>query len=114
MGQLHLVGKASNAVAAIHGKHHSFNSFSGSAWEVVVLRMLHLVIFFMMQYGQSFSCNVSHSSLEHPAHSGSLDHLANTVNMIGHRLLIDDHPHMSEIGVPMKQPQGSDKKRGSP
>jgi hypothetical protein len=36
MGQLHLVGKASNAIVTFHGQHHSFNS-SGSAREVTVL-----------------------------------------------------------------------------
>jgi hypothetical protein len=65
-----------------------------------------------MQYGQSFSCNVTDSSLKRPPRSGSLDHLAKVVDIIGRRLLLDDHPHMPEIGVPTKQPRGSDKKWG--
>jgi hypothetical protein len=53
----------------------------------------------MMQYGQSFSCNVMDSSLECPPQSDSLDHLADMADTIGLRLLIYDHPHMPEIGV---------------
>jgi hypothetical protein len=33
------------------------------------------------------------------------------MDIISHRLLIDDHPRVPEIGGPMKQPQGSDEKR---
>jgi hypothetical protein len=56
----------------------------------------------MMQYRQRFSCNISYSSLKSPPRSGSLDHLADTVDTIGHRLLVYDHLHMLEIGVPTK------------
>jgi hypothetical protein len=77
--------------------HQSFSSFSGSAWEVAVLRMLHLIILHMSQDGQSFTCSISHSSLERAPRDESLDHLAAT---IGHRHLVYDHMYMSEIRVP--------------
>jgi hypothetical protein len=59
MGQLHLVGEASNAVATFRGQHHGFSSFSGMAREVAVLQMLRLIILFMLQDSQSFSCSIS-------------------------------------------------------
>jgi hypothetical protein len=71
-----------------------------------------LVIFFDMQYGHSFSCSISNSSLECPPQGGNLYHLADTMDTIGRRLLIDDHPHVSEIDIPTKQPWGFDEKRG--
>jgi hypothetical protein len=42
-----------------------------------------LVIFFVMQCGQSFSRSISNSSLECPPLGGSLDHLVNTADMTG-------------------------------
>jgi hypothetical protein len=66
----------------------------------------------MMQYGQSFSCSVADSSLEHPSRGDALDHLADTVDTIHHRLLVDDHLHVPEIGVPTKQPQDFNETRG--
>jgi hypothetical protein len=66
----------------------------------------------MTQYSQRFSCSITDSSLEHPPRSGNLDHLIDIADTISRRLLMDDHPHVSEIGVPTKQPQGSDEKRG--
>jgi hypothetical protein len=101
-GQLHLIGKASYVVTISHGQHHIISSFSGSAQKVAVLRVLHLIFFFVMQYGQSFLCSIPNSFLEHPPQSGSLDHLVDTVKMISCRLLIDDHPHVPEISVPTK------------
>jgi hypothetical protein len=47
MGQLHLVGKASNAVMIHRRQHRSFNSLTCSTQEVVVLGMLHLIILLM-------------------------------------------------------------------
>jgi hypothetical protein len=111
-GQLHLIGKASYVVTIFCGQHHNIGSFSGSARKVAVLRVIHLIIFFMMQYGQSFLCSVLNSSLKRLPQSCSLDHLADTVDMISRRLLVDDHPHVPEICVPTKQPRGSDEKRG--
>jgi hypothetical protein len=66
----------------------------------------------MMQYDQSFSCSVSHSSLERPPRSGDLDHLAGAADTINRRLLIDDHSHVPKISVPTMQPRGSDEKLG--
>jgi hypothetical protein len=37
IGQLHLVGKASNVVTTFHGQHQSFSSFSALARELAVL-----------------------------------------------------------------------------
>jgi hypothetical protein len=74
--------------------------------------MLYLVIFFMMKYSQSFSCSISHSSLDRPPRGGSLNHLANMADMIGRRLVVYDHMYMPEIRVPSKQPQGSNEERG--
>jgi hypothetical protein len=109
-GQLYMVEKASNSVATFLGQHHSFRSFSGSARGVVVLGMLHLVIIVVSQDGQSFLCSISHSSIECPLQYGSLDHLADTVDAIGHRPIIDDHTYVPWVSVPSRQPQGSDKK----
>jgi hypothetical protein len=64
--------------------------------------MLYLLIRFMSQNSQSFSCSLSHASLERPPRCGSLDHLADAMDMIGRRPLIDDHTHMAKVRVPMK------------
>jgi hypothetical protein len=66
----------------------------------------------MTQYSQTFSCSVKESSLEYPPQSNNLDHLVDTADTISHRLLVYDHLHVPEIGVPMKQPWGFDEKRG--
>jgi hypothetical protein len=47
-GQLYLVGKASNVVTTFRGQHHGFSSFSGSAREVAVVRMLRLILLLML------------------------------------------------------------------
>jgi hypothetical protein len=47
MHQLHLVGEALDVVTISCGHHDNFNSFSGAAWEVAVLRLLHLFLRFM-------------------------------------------------------------------
>jgi hypothetical protein len=111
-GQLHLLGKASNAVMTFYGQHHSFSSFTGSAQEVAILHMLHLIIHLMMQCDQSFSCSISHSSLKRPPQGGSLDHLADTMDTIDHRLLIYDHLYVLEIHVLSKQPWSSNEEWG--
>jgi hypothetical protein len=74
--------------------------------------MLHLVIFFVMQDGQSFSCSISYSSLKCPPQGGILDHLVDTADMINRRLLVYDHMHVPEICVSLKEPRGSDEERG--
>jgi hypothetical protein len=45
--QLHLIGETPDVVTISNGHHDSFSSFSGAAWEVVVLRLLHLFLCFM-------------------------------------------------------------------
>jgi hypothetical protein len=52
------------------------------------------------------------TSLECPSQCGSLDHVADAVNMIGCQTLIDDHTHMPKVWVPVKQPQDTDEKWG--
>jgi hypothetical protein len=37
MSQLHLVGEAPDVVTISRGHHDSFSSFSGAAWEVMIL-----------------------------------------------------------------------------
>jgi hypothetical protein len=76
--------------------------------------MLHLLIFFMMQDGQSFLCSISHSSLEHPTRGGggTIDHLVDMVDTISHRLLVYDHTYVPEIRVCSKQPRGFDEEWG--
>jgi hypothetical protein len=108
MGQLYLIGKASYVVTTFSRKHHIINSFAGSAWKVSILGVLHLVIYLVMQCGQSFSCNISNSTLERPPWGSNLDHLVDTADIISRKLLICDHLHVPEIGVPSKQPRGSD------
>jgi hypothetical protein len=51
--QFHLISEASHAVVISSGQHHGFRSF-GSAQEVAVLQMRHLLIRFMSQNSQSF------------------------------------------------------------
>jgi hypothetical protein len=82
LGQLHLVGKASNAVMISHRQHHNFSSCTGSAREVAVLRKLHLIILLMSQDGQSFSCSILHTSLEWPPQYESLDYLVDKEDMM--------------------------------
>jgi hypothetical protein len=47
-GQLHLVRQTSHVVTISSRQHHSINSFVGTAREVSVLRMLHLIVLLMM------------------------------------------------------------------
>jgi hypothetical protein len=42
-----LIGEAPDVVTISCGHHDSFRSFSGAAWEVVVLRLLYLFLRFM-------------------------------------------------------------------
>jgi hypothetical protein len=44
-----LVSEAPDVVTISRGHHDNFSSFSGTAWEVVVLRLLHLFLHFMSQ-----------------------------------------------------------------
>jgi hypothetical protein len=74
--------------------------------------MLYLFLRFISQQRQSFSCSLSHASLEHPPRCGSLDHVADAANMIGRRPLVDDHTHTPKVRVPAKQPQDTDEKWG--
>jgi hypothetical protein len=97
MSQLHLVGEAPNVVTIPQGHHHGFSSFLDAAREVVVLRMLHLFLCFISQKHQCFMCSLSHASLERPPRCGSLDHVADAVNMISHRPLVDDHTHRPKV-----------------
>jgi hypothetical protein len=99
-------------VTISHGHHHSFSSFLSAAREVAVLRLLHLSLYFMSQKRQSFLCSLSHASLERSPWCGSLDHMADAVNMIGRRPLIDDHTNMPNVRVPAKQPRDTDEKWG--
>jgi hypothetical protein len=79
MGQLHFISEASNVVVISRVQHHDCSSFSGLAWEVAVLQLLHLIILFMSQHGQSFSHNITHTFI------------ATSLNC---RHLVDDHRHM--------------------
>jgi hypothetical protein len=112
MSQLHLVGEAPNVVAISRGHHHNFSSFSGTTREVAVLRLFYLFLRFMSQKRKSFSCNLPHASLKRPPWCGSHDHVADALNMIGRRPLIDDHTHTPKVRAPMKQPRDTDKKWG--
>jgi hypothetical protein len=47
------------------------------------------------------------STLERPPQGSSLNHQVNMVDTIDRRPLIQDHPHVPEIGVPLQQPWGS-------
>jgi hypothetical protein len=73
-----------------------------------------LFLRFMSQKHQSFSCSLSHASLEHPPRCGSLDHVADAANMIGRRPLVDNHMHMPKVRVPAKQPWDADENWGLP
>jgi hypothetical protein len=66
----------------------------------------------MSQKCQSFSCSLSHASLERPPQSDSHDHVADAVNMIGRRPFVDDHTHMPKVQVLAKQPRDVDEKWG--
>jgi hypothetical protein len=91
--QLHLVDEAPNVVVISHGHHHGFNSFSDAAQELAVLQMLHLIILFMSQNNQSFSCSIFHTSLECPSRCRSLNHLVDAADTIGRGLLIYHHTY---------------------
>jgi hypothetical protein len=74
--------------------------------------MLHSFTRFMSQNSQSFSGCLSHACLKRPPQCGSLDHLVDEADMIGHWPLVDDHMHTPKVQVPTKQPQGSNEERG--
>jgi hypothetical protein len=94
------------------GHHDSFSSFSGAAWEVAVLRLLHLFLRFISYQRHSFSCSLSHASLKCIPQCGSLNHVMDAAKMIGCSPLVYDHVHIRKVRVPMKQPRDTDKKRG--
>jgi hypothetical protein len=75
--------------------------------------MLHSFTRFMSQNRQSFSDCLSLACLKRPPRCGSLDHLADAVDIIDHRPLIDDHVQTLKERVPTKQPQGSDEEWAS-
>jgi hypothetical protein len=60
-----------------------------------------------------FSCSLSHASLECAPRCGSLDHAMDAANTIGRWPLVDDHPHMPKVRVPMMQPQDTDEVPGA-
>jgi hypothetical protein len=95
-------------ITIFHEQHHIIDSFTGLARKVPILGMLHLVVLVVTQCNQSFTCSISNSSLERPSQGDNLNHLANMADTISRILLIYDHPHMPEIGVPSQQPRGSD------
>jgi hypothetical protein len=70
------------------------------------------IFLIMSQNGQSFLCSISHASLECPPRCGGLNHLADVVNTIGRRPLIDDRVHMPQVRVPTKKPRGVDEEWG--
>jgi hypothetical protein len=100
--QLHLINEASHAVVISSRQYHDFRSFSSSAQKVALLQICHFLIYFMSQNSQSFSSYLSHASLERSPRCGSLDHLADAADMIGHRPLVDHHTYMPKVRVPMK------------
>jgi hypothetical protein len=100
LSQLHLIDEAPDVVMISCEHHDSFNSFLSVAWEMVVLRLLHLFLRFRSQQHQSFSWSISHASLERPPWCGSLDHVTDAANTIGHWPLIDDHPHKPKYEFP--------------
>jgi hypothetical protein len=57
-------------------------------------------------------CYLSHASLECPPRCGGIDHLANTANMIGRRILVDHNMLMAKVRVPTKLLWGSNEERG--
>jgi hypothetical protein len=88
MSPLYLICQTSHVIMTFCKQYHSISSFVGSAQEVTVLGMLHLVVLIVTQHGQCFMCSISNSSIERPPRSSNLDHLANTVDTIGRRPLI--------------------------
>jgi hypothetical protein len=74
--------------------------------------MRHLHIRLMSLDSQSFTGCLSHAYLECPPQCRSLDHLADAVDTIGRRPLVDHHTYTLKVQVPTLQPQGSDEERG--
>jgi hypothetical protein len=60
----------------------------------------------------NFSSSLSHASLKCPPQRGRLDHMADAVNMIGCRPLIDVHTHTLKVRVSVKQRKDTDEKWG--
>jgi hypothetical protein len=74
--------------------------------------MCHSLIRLMSQDDQRFTGCLSHAGFERPPRCRSLDHLADEVDMIGHRHLVDHHTYMSKVRVSTQQPRGPDEERG--
>jgi hypothetical protein len=55
---------------------------------------------------------LSHASLERRPRCRSLDHLADAVDMIGRRPLVDHHTYTPKVRVSTQQPRGLDEERG--
>jgi hypothetical protein len=60
-----------------------------------------------MTHGQSLTCSIKDSTMECPSRRSSFNHLADIVDVVSHRPLVQDHPYMSKIGGSSQQPQGS-------
>jgi hypothetical protein len=112
MSQLPLISEASHVVVTSSRQYHSFRSFFGSAREVAVLRMRHMLIRLMSQDSQRFMSYLSHACLERPPRCRSLNRLADAADTIGHRPLVDHHTYMPKVQVSTQQPWGSDEERG--
>jgi hypothetical protein len=110
--QLHLISEASHAVVTSSRQYHSFRSFFSSAWEVVVLRVRHLLIRLMSHDSQCFTGCLSHACLERPPRCSRLDHLADAADMIGCQPLVDHHTYTPKVRVSTQQPWGSNEELG--
>jgi hypothetical protein len=110
--QLHLISEASHAVVTSGRQYHRFRSFFSLAREVAVLRMHHSLICLMSQNSQCFMGCLSHACLERPPRCRSLDHLADAVDTIGGRPLVDHHMYTPKVPVSTQQPRGSDEEWG--
>jgi hypothetical protein len=74
--------------------------------------MCHSLIHFVSQNNQRFSGYLSHAYLQCPPLCRSLDHLADVVDTISHRPLVNHHTYMPKVRVSTKQPWGSDEEQG--
>jgi hypothetical protein len=99
-------------VVTSSGQNYGFRSFFSSAREVAVLRMCHLLTRLMMQDDQCFTSCLSHAGLKCPPWCRSLDYLADAVDTISRRPLINHHTYMLEVQVSTQQPRGLDEERG--
>jgi hypothetical protein len=110
--QLHLISETSHVVMASSRQNYSSCSFFSSAREVAVLRMCHLLIRLMTQDSQCFTSCLSHAGLERRPWCRSLDYLADALDTISHRPLVDHHTYAPEVRVSMQQPRDPDEEWG--